>query len=119
MLEVNSWIAAPTDNRILSGRKQPHHNRSCSQSRPRSWSFDASHWRTENITLTGFNKPNVIVKIVVTNDHGNNLYLDNINLSAFGATGIKKESINGNLLEVFPNPSADFANILHQYEYRR
>ena len=73
--------------------------------------FDASHWRTENITLTGFNKPNVIVKIVVTNDHGNNLYLDNINLSAFGATGIKKESINGNLLEVFPNPSADFANI--------
>ena len=41
----------------------------------------SSHWRNESVTLTGFGNSDVIVKFVTTSDYGNNLYLDNINLS--------------------------------------
>jgi hypothetical protein len=66
---------------------------------------DASHWRTESINLTGFNKPNVLVKFVTTSDNGNNLYLDNINLQQKNPLGISKVNTGGFNTEVFPNPS--------------
>ena len=66
---------------------------------------DISQWRTENITLTGFNKPSVLVKFKTTNDNGNNLYLDNINLSQAQPIGIKKNDLAFQNIEVYPNPS--------------
>ena len=66
---------------------------------------DISQWRTENITLTGFNKPSVLVKFTTTNNNGNNLYLDNINLSQAQPIGIKKNDLAFQNIEVYPNPS--------------
>lgn len=72
---------------------------------------DASHWRTENLTLTGFNKSSVLVKFVATSGNGNNLYLDNINLEQkSGGTGLNENNAASSLL-VYPNPSHDVANI--------
>lgn len=42
---------------------------------------DASHWRTDSINLQNYlASGTVIVKFLVTNGNGNNLYLDNINI---------------------------------------
>jgi hypothetical protein len=68
--------------------------------------FDSTQWRTELVTLTGFNKPNVISKFVVTNSKGNNLYLDNINLSS-GNVGLNKLSKNNLSFNLVPNPASN------------
>lgn len=65
----------------------------------------SSHWRTETVDLSAFNKPNVLVKFVATNDHGNNLYLDNINLAMQIATGIRNNSGFESGIRMFPNPT--------------
>ncbi len=67
----------------------------------------SSDWISETIALTGFAMPNVLVKFKVTNDNGNNLYLDNINLSQpvpSGIASINREDAN---LSIFPNPAAN------------
>lgn len=72
----------------------------------------ANDWITEYISLTGFNKPNVIVKFVVTNDNGNNLYLDNINLSQPQplVTGIKAQTAETSV-SMYPNPTTALTTI--------
>jgi len=72
---------------------------------------DVSEWMSQSLTLTGWNKPNVVCKFVTTNDKGNNLYLDNINLSQSTGTGIKNITSNGFDVNVYPNPSNEVANI--------
>ncbi len=69
--------------------------------------LQSSDWISETIALTGFAMPNVLIKFKVTNDNGNNLYLDNINLSQPNPSGIaiiNREDAN---LSVFPNPAAN------------
>jgi len=68
-------------------------------------------WRTEQITLPGFNKSNVLVKFVTTSDNGNNLYLDNINLSQSNPTGIKKIADSQMNVSIYPNPTNGITNI--------
>jgi hypothetical protein len=70
-------------------------------------------WRTEVITLPGFNKSNVLVKFVVTNDNGNNLYLDNINLmqSAPNSVGITKVNSSDVNAVLYPNPTSGMTNV--------
>ena len=69
-------------------------------------------WASYQITLPGFNQPNVLVKFVTTNNNGNNLYLDNINLSASSTPdGIGERGISGAALNVFPNPNTGLANV--------
>ena len=70
------------------------------------------HWKTETFPLPGFNTPNVLVKFVVTNDHGNNLYLDNINLVQYapGAVGIAKTNTSQLNVALYPNPTNGIAN---------
>ncbi len=41
----------------------------------------ASQWRKEVVTLTGYQNSNVIVKFTATSAFGNNMYIDNVNLS--------------------------------------
>jgi hypothetical protein len=72
--------------------------------------LNPTHWRNEFVTLTGFNKPNVLVKFVVTSDHGNNLYLDNINLSQQSTVGIRNDGAKENIL-MYPNPTNGVVNI--------
>lgn len=66
---------------------------------------DASHWRTETITLTGYNKSSLIFKFVATNGNGNNLYIDNVNLAQTGPVGIKNIEQNAAQFVLFPNPA--------------
>ena len=64
---------------------------------------DPSHWRTDFIDLGAYTKPNLLVKFVTTSDNGNNLYLDNINLTF--ATGINKRSTSLLNASLYPNPT--------------
>lgn len=65
----------------------------------------AGEWRTEVFTLPGFNKSNVLVKFVVTNDNGNYLYLDNINLAQAAPVGITKINASNVSVSLYPNPT--------------
>ncbi|MBL7910202.1 MAG: T9SS type A sorting domain-containing protein [Bacteroidia bacterium] len=68
----------------------------------------AQDWVTENISLTGFASPNVLVKFRATNDNGNNLYLDNINLSQSNPfVGLAKNNKDGVNISIFPNPATN------------
>ncbi len=66
---------------------------------------DVGEWMSETKVLPGFNKSNILVKFVVTNDNGNNLYIDNINLSQSKPVGINKVTADGVSFNVYPNPS--------------
>jgi hypothetical protein len=64
-------------------------------------------------TLPGFNKANVLVKFVVTNDNGNNMYIDNVNLSqsAPNFVGITKVNALQTRVSLYPNPTNGIATI--------
>ncbi|PBQ31846.1 hypothetical protein CNR22_08715 [Sphingobacteriaceae bacterium] len=74
----------------------------------------SDEWRTENITFPGYNKPNVLVKFVVTNNNGNNLYLDNINLLQLESptVGIPKITTSRSSMVLYPNPSTGVTNLI-------
>ncbi|HQQ95171.1 MAG TPA: choice-of-anchor J domain-containing protein [Bacteroidia bacterium] len=65
----------------------------------------AAEWRTEEVSLTGFNLANVLVKFVATNDHGNNMFIDNVNLSQTEPVGIHQYGYVNYRVELYPNPS--------------
>jgi PKD repeat protein len=68
---------------------------------------NTSQWREETVSipLNIANKPNVRMKFTFTSGEGNNLYIDDINISS--PTGINSQAISDNLdLTVYPNPSA-------------
>jgi hypothetical protein len=68
-------------------------------------------WNSVSLALPNFNKPNVLVKFVTTNDNGNNLYVDNINLSQPKPTSISA-IINANEdVVLFPNPTNELVNL--------
>ena len=68
-------------------------------------------WNSVSLALPNYNKPNVIVKFVTTNDNGNNLYLDNINLSQSKPTGISTLTNAEVNLTLYPNPANGIANL--------
>ncbi len=62
-----------------------------------------SQWEEISVNLSSFaTQDNVLIKFEATSDQGNNLYIDDINLT--GPVGIE-ESISENGFSVFPNPS--------------
>jgi hypothetical protein len=69
--------------------------------------LQSSDWISETIALSGFALPNVLVKFKVTNDNGNNLYLDNINLSQPNPSGIASNNLDNTNISIFPNPAAN------------
>ncbi len=65
----------------------------------------ASQWRTEVVDLVNYlNASELLVKFVATSDYGNNIYVDNINLS--GSVGIFDADKNISSIELFPNPTS-------------
>ena len=63
----------------------------------------ASQWRSESISLTSYiGQPNVMTHFKCTNGFGNNLYIDNINITA--ATGIASINSPGGF-SIYPNPA--------------
>ncbi|MBI3510669.1 MAG: T9SS type A sorting domain-containing protein [Bacteroidetes bacterium] len=73
----------------------------------------ANQWRNDCVNMTPFVGNNkVFIAFRATNGYGNDLYIDNINVSnAACATGIANAGVGVNNLTLFPNPSNDQANI--------
>lgn len=67
---------------------------------------NSTEWKSLNVPLTAFAfAPQVLVKFVATSDNGNNLYLDNINLTQATTTSIKVNAVNNVSFDVYPNPT--------------
>lgn len=66
-----------------------------------------TQWVNVVVNLPGMNQASVIAKFVVTNDNGNNLYIDNINIVQHSPSGIASYNAAGNKIELFPNPAGN------------
>lgn len=66
----------------------------------------ASQWRNDEVNLTGYKGQKVFVRFRAGNGHGNNLYIDNINLKTKNAVPltINEQNRIGNI-NIYPNPS--------------
>ena len=69
----------------------------------------AAQWRSETVSLSNYTgQPSVLLSFKATSAYGNNLYVDDINIS--GLTSVNQ--INGiSALNVFPNPTNGLLNI--------
>ena len=66
----------------------------------------ASQWRTETINLSATSistKPNIRFRFEFTYDTGNNIYIDDINLS--GIVGVNEVNAQNSKVVIYPNPS--------------
>jgi hypothetical protein len=69
----------------------------------------ASQWRNESVDMSAFaGQPSVLVQFQATSAYGNNLYVDNINMSAL--TNVNDLN-NVNNMDVYPNPSNGNFNV--------
>ena len=71
---------------------------------------DPSHWNTTLVSFGGYNVQDILVKFVVTNDNGNNLYIDNVNLQQANVVGLTKGSLSFNA-SMYPNPANGSTNL--------
>ncbi len=70
-----------------------------------SFTPTATQWRTETISLNALaGEPEVLVKFKATSDYGNNLYVDNLNLT--GTPLSVKNNDASDKFSIYPNPSA-------------
>ena len=68
----------------------------------------SAQWTTQTVNLvaqTFSGQPTVLVKFEFTNDQGNNIYLDDINISGVVGTGEELAALYQ--FEAFPNPATD------------
>lgn len=69
----------------------------------------ANYWRQEVVDLSAYaGNEHVIIKFVFTSGYGNNVFIDNVNISD-GPLAI--ETIEASELAIFPNPVKDVMNI--------
>jgi hypothetical protein len=70
----------------------------------------ASNWRNETVSLSSYDgMSDVLIDFRVTNEYGNNLYLDNINVVS-NPVGIKETNTLSNV-SVYPNPASTNATV--------
>ncbi len=73
---------------------------------------NASQWRQETVSLTSgqySTKPNVSLKFEYTHDLGNNIYIDDINLT--GVVGISDYAVSASDVNIVPNPASEKSSI--------
>jgi len=64
---------------------------------------NASQWRQETVSISALaNKPNTLIQFEFTSEGGNNIYIDDINIT--GTVGIEAQSSTLNDLQIYPNP---------------
>lgn len=69
-----------------------------------------AQWRAESINLNAYaNNPTLLVKFTATSDYGNNMFIDQINLS--GATGVNNVDANISSVELYPNPTSNETSV--------
>ena len=66
-----------------------------------------TQWTNVVVALPGMNQASVIAKFVVTNDNGNNLYIDNVNIVQHSPSGIASIGAAANTIALFPNPASN------------
>ena len=71
----------------------------------------AAQWRKESVNLFGYSNPSILIKFVATSAYGNNLYIDNVNLSQLNPVGIFSSPLSNINIEVFPNPTSGDVNL--------
>lgn len=97
---VQRWVKTGTSLSTVSGALS-------SAFTPQSFSTD---WRMESVNLTSnANDTNVRFKFEFTSGGGNNLYIDDINIS--GPTGVSDLQSQLTAFAVYPNPASDKATI--------
>ncbi len=70
---------------------------------------DSTQWRDATISLNSYSSAQYVrIKIVNITDGGNNLYIDDINIT--GVTGIETLNISQPLFEMMPNPAKNLVN---------
>lgn len=75
-----------------------------------SFTPTAAQWRAESVNLDAFaGQGSVIVKFHILSDYGNNLYIDDVNLS--GATGIIYSFDDDEAITLYPNPSTGIISL--------
>lgn len=68
----------------------------------------AADWRNETVSLAAFTgQSEVFIKYVGTSNYGNNMYIDNINISS--ATSLSENELTS--LSVYPNPASTEVNV--------
>ncbi len=73
----------------------------------------ASQWTSAAIAIPSLsNNPTALVIFRATNDYGNNLFIDNINLDQGTGVNIAKISANPFSFDLYPNPTNAEANII-------
>jgi hypothetical protein len=71
---------------------------------------DSTEWRQETIDLTPYAWcNNALIKFLNTTDYGNELFIDDINIS--GPVGIANNIPENNPLQIFPVPASDFLSV--------
>jgi len=73
----------------------------------------AAQWRLETVTINGAsynNEPNVRFKFQYNQNTGNNIYIDDINVTGTSSVGIKDVEFLATV-SVFPNPASEISNI--------
>lgn len=74
-----------------------------------SFTPTASQWRKETIDLSGYTSQNeVLIRFNAISGYGNNLYIDDINIST--PATIDESAING-YVALYPNPVSDMVSI--------
>ncbi len=71
----------------------------------------AGQWRMETVPLTAYNNTNnILMKFVGTSDYGNNVFVDDVNLTS--TVGINTQPANVAFSTVYPNPAQASATVL-------
>ena len=71
-----------------------------------------SQWVRDSVSLAAYvGQPSVYLKFESRSGWGNNLYLDNINVSNLTATGIETLEQSLPILDIFPNPNAGIFSV--------
>lgn len=71
---------------------------------------NAGQWRAESVSLASYiGQTNVMLKFVATSAYGNNMYIDDINITNL-SVGIEEQSAE-NSVNVYPNPMNDNATV--------
>jgi len=73
---------------------------------------NSTQWLQKSANLSGFvTQPNLYIMFRFTSDGGNNIYLDDINLTNGAVTGLENELTSNLNFTVFPNPATDNATV--------
>lgn len=70
----------------------------------------ANEWRTEMVSLAPYvGSTQLFIKFVATNGYGNNIYVDNIDVTT--ATDASEIGLDQNAMSIYPNPANDAATV--------